>query len=447
MTKTPVLRLPNFEKVFKVACDTLGVRIGGVLSQEGHPIEFFSEKLDDTKRRYENYDREFYDIVQSLRKWHHYLLAKQFVLYSDHNALRHLHDQKKVSDQHSRWIEYLQDYAFVIQHKKGKDNVVADDLSRRPSVLNMIRVHVTGFKQMVEAYADCLDFGKILHALSDGPTSEYNDFYISEGYLFQGNRLCVPCTSIRDFLIWEAHAGGLSGHPGVNKTIHAVEYQFYWPPLKRDVGNIISRCLTCSRAKMTKQNVSLYKPLPVPTRPWDDVSLDFVLGLSKTAHRHESILVIVDRFSKMAHFVPCSKTADASRVATLFFNEIVKLHGLPRSMVSDRDVRFTSYFWKTLWILMGTKLQFSSAYHPQTDGQTEVVNRSLGNLLCSLVGDNLRSWDRILPSAEFAYNSTVSRTTGRAPFEIVYGQMPRRPLDLTPVDPHTRTSEEGISFA
>ena len=447
MTETPVLRLPNFEKVFEVACDASGVGVGGVLSQDGHPVEFFSEKLDDTKRRYENYDREFYAIVQSLRHWRHYLLPKEFVLYSDHSALRHLHDQKKVSDQHSRWIEYMQDYMFVIRHKKGKDNVVADALSRRPHVLNMMKVHVTGFEEMTEAYAECPNFKKILRTLSDGPTSEYSDYCISEGYLFRGKRLCVPRTSIRDFLIWEAHAGGLSGHPGVNKTIHALEYQFYWPALKRDVGNIISRCLTCSKAKMTKQNVDLYTPLPVPTRPWYDLTLDIVLGLPRTARRHDSILVVVDRFSKMAHFVPCSKTANASRVATLFFNEIVKLHGPSRSMVSDRDVRFTSYFWKTLWMLMGTKLQFSSAYHPQTDGQTEVVNHSLGNLLRSLVGDNLRSWDCILPHAEFAYNSTVSRTTGRTPFKIVYGQIPRRPLDLTPVDPHTKTFEEGISFA
>ena len=264
---------------------------------------------------------------------------------------------------------------------------------------------------------------------------------------FRGKRLCVPRTSIRDFLIWETHAGGLSGHHGVNKTIQALEYQFFGPSLKRDVGRIVSRCLTCSRAKMTKQNAGLYLPLPVPARPWDDVSLDFVLGLPRTSRRHDSVMVVVDRFSKMAHFVPCSKTADASRVATLFFDEIVRLHGLPRSLVSDRDVRFTSYFWKTLWILLGTKLKFSSAYHPQTDGQTEVVNRSLGSLLRSIIGDNVRTWDRVLPRAEFAYNSSVSRTTGRTPFEIVYGQIPRRPLDLAPVDPHTRTSAEGISFA
>ena len=149
----------------------------------------------------------------------------------------------------------------------------------------------------------------------------------------------------------------------------------------------------------------------------------------------------------MAHFVPCSKTADASRVATLFYNEIVRLHGLPRSMVSDRDVRFTSYFWKTLWRLMGTQLQLSSAYHPQTDGQTKVVNWSLGNLLRSIVGEHITSWDRVLPRAEFAFNSLVNRTTRRTLFEIVYGQIPRRPLDLAPIDPHTRISQDGISFA
>ena len=149
----------------------------------------------------------------------------------------------------------------------------------------------------------------------------------------------------------------------------------------------------------------------------------------------------------MAHFIPCSQTFDASKVARLFLDQVVKLHGLPKTIVSDRDVRFTSCFWKTLWHLLGTKLKFSTAYHPQTDGQTEVVNRSLGNLLRCLVGENMGNWDLLLPRAEFAYNSSVNRSTGKSPFEIVHGYKPRKPLDLIPLPTHARISESAESYA
>jgi len=170
-----------------------------------------------------------------------------------------------------------------------------------------------------------------------------------------------------------------------------VERQFFWSSLKRDVAKLVSQCRTCQLAKHRKQNTGLYTPLLIPTCPWQDVSMDFVLGFSCTAKKHDSIFVVVNRFSKMAHFIPCTKTTDASKVAKLYFDEIVKLYGLPQTIVSDRDVRFTSYFWKTLWHIGGTKLNFSTAYHPQTDGQTEVVNRSLGNLLRCLVSDHNRN--------------------------------------------------------
>ena len=182
------------------------------------------------------------------------------------------------------------------------------------------------------------------------------------------------------------HAGGLAGHFERDKTIALVEDRFYWPSLKRDVARIVAQCRTCQITKAKKQNTSLYTPLPVSHEPWKDVSMNFVLGLPRTARGHDSILVVVDRFCKMTHFIQCNKKNDASHVVKFFFREVVKLHGWPSTIVYDRDVKFISYFLKTLLRLFGNTLKFSSAFHPQTDGQTEVVNRSLGNMLRCLVG-------------------------------------------------------------
>ena len=180
--------------------------------------------------------------------------------------------------------------------------------------------------------------------LNSGTTCEIDGFLLQDGYLFRFRKLCIPRTSVREILVWELHAGGLAGHFGHNKTIEAVEHRFYWPSLKRDVAKLVGRCHTCQLAKQRKQNTGMYMPLPVPNRPWEDISMDFVLGLPKTLRKHDSILVVIDCFSKMAHFISYSKTFDASCETKLVFNEIVRLHGLPKVIVSDWDVKFTSYF-------------------------------------------------------------------------------------------------------
>jgi hypothetical protein len=181
--------------------------------------------------------------------------------------------------------------------------------------------------------------------------------------------------------------------------------------MKRDVERICEKCITCKQAKSKLKPHGLYTPLPIPSKPWTDISMDFVLGLPRTKRGRDSVFVVVDRFSKMAHFIACHKTDDASHIADLFFKEIVRLNGMPRTIVSDRDAKFLSYFWKTLWGKLGTKLLLSTTCHPQTDGQTKVVNRTLSSLLHAIIEKNLKTWEDCLLHVEFAYNRSTHSAT------------------------------------
>ncbi|XP_035816895.1 uncharacterized protein, partial [Zea mays] len=386
LTEAPVLILPDFTKTFEVECDASGIGIGGVLMQQGKPIAYFSEKLGGAQLNYSVYDKELYALVRALETWQHYLWPKEFVIHSDHEALKYLKGQAKLNRRHAKWVEFIETFPYIVKYKKGKDNVVADALSRR-----------------------------------------------NDGFLFRANKLCVPNSSVRLLLLQESHGGGLTGHFGQRKTYEMLSDHFYWPKMRRDVISFVERCVTCHKAKSKLNPHGLYTPLPAPKIPWEDISMDFVLGLPMTRKKRDSIFVVVDRFSKMAHFIPCNKSDDASHVANLFFREIVRLHGVPKTIVSDRDVKFVSYFWKTLWAKLGTKLLFSTTCHPQTDGQIEVVNRTLSMLLRTMVKKNLKDWEECLPHVEFAYNRAVHSTTNLCPFEIVYGFKPIAPIDLLPL--------------
>ncbi|KAK1602536.1 hypothetical protein QYE76_017967 [Lolium multiflorum] len=439
LTEAPLLALPDFAKTFEIECDASGLGIGGVLMQNGKPVAYYSEKLDGARLNYPIYDKELYALVRVLEVWQHYLWPKEFVIHSDHESLKYLKSQHNLNKRHAKWVEFIESFPYVIKYKKGKENVVADALSRKITLLlTRLEFHILGLEEIKELYPSDAFFGPIFAKCS--VDRGFDDFYLHDGYLFKANKICIPESSLRKLLLQESHGGGLMGHFGREKTYAMLSTHYYWPRMYRDVERLCRRCTTCLQAKSTSNPYGLYIPLPIPYAPWSDISMDFVLGLPRTKHGHDSIFVVVDRFSKMAHFIPCHKSDDASHIASLFFREVVRLHGIPASIVSDRDVKFMSYLWKSLMAKFGVKLLFSSSSHPQTDGQTEVVNRSLSTLLRTLVKTNLKSWEDCLPHAEFAYNRAKHSTTARSPFMVVYGFEPPTALDILPLPLHERTN-------
>ncbi|CAA7017008.1 unnamed protein product [Microthlaspi erraticum] len=309
LTTAPILVLPDFEVPFELHCDASKLGFGAVLSQQSKPVTFYSEKLAGARSRYSTYDIEFYAIVQAIKHWKHYLFQREFILFTDHDALKHLDSQAKVSSRHASWIAFLQQFTFAIRHKSGKLNRVADALSRRHCLVSTMHTSVSGFASFSDLYESDSFFGPVLRDIKDGHPSA---FTLHEGFLFKGVRLCVPTCSLRLKIIEELHR---EGHVGRDRSLHLVAASYFWPTLRRDVERFVERCRACQQAKGQATNAGLYLPLPVPTQPWTDVSMDFVLGLPRTQKGNDSIFVVVDRFSKMSHFIPCKRTTDAVLVA------------------------------------------------------------------------------------------------------------------------------------
>ncbi|KAE8260696.1 hypothetical protein A4X09_0g7746 [Tilletia walkeri] len=245
------------------------------------------------------------------------------------------------------------------------------------------------------------------------------------------SRLFVPSELLRLQVLREHHDAPLGGHLGTDKTLAIISRYYYWPGMGDMVRNYIKTCDFCQRIKPpTHKPYGPLDPLLPPSGPWSSVAMDFITGLPKTLSGFTAIFVVIDRFSKMVHFYPCNMDGlDAMATAKLFL-KVISLHGVPDSIVSDRDPRFKSSFWQSLMKLLGVKLNISSAYHAQTDGQTERTNRTLEHILrpyCSYQKDN---WDELLPMAEFAVNNAPSATTGVSPFQANYGRHPRTPSTL-----------------
>jgi hypothetical protein len=344
----------------------------------------------------------------------------------------------------------MQNFTFVIKHISGTANKVANALSKKCLLLQEFKVKTLGFDDLRDMYKDDSDFKEAYKEAKNQilrDRSQWVEYMIQEGSLFKGNQLCIPKSSMRENLLKEKHNGGLVGHFGHEKTFAKLNESYFWLGMRAEVKIFVVICRIFQHSKGKWQNAGFYQPFPIPERLWDAFSMDFILGLPRTQRGFELIILVVDRFSKMAHFIPCQKISDATHIANLFFKEVIRLHGLPRSIVSDRDTKFIGKLWRTLWKKLGTNLSFSSSYHPQMDGHTEAVNKSLGDLLRSLVTEHHNQWDNILPQAEFAYNDSVNKSTGQIPFQIVYGMQLRGISELRDSEQIATRSASAEDFA
>jgi hypothetical protein len=331
----------------------------------------------------------------------------------------------------------------VVRYRPGKTNVVADALSRKPQINSMTTLTATlaDDETFEQGYEHDKYFAQILETLQHPDQSNEKSRARAKNfewtnqriYLKEGHRLAVPNDKrLKTHILREHHDIDTAGHLGIDKTTEAIMRNFYWPKMGKEIKRYIQTCDTCQRNKASNQSpAGLLQPLPIPGKRWEEITMDFIVQLPLTRQEHDAIVVFVDRLSKRAHFQPMHTSATAPEVAKIFFTTIFRNHGLPKAIVSDRDPKFTSRFWQSVFKHLGTKTAMSTAFHPQTDGQTERMNRTLEEMLRMYTTYRQDQWDEYLPAAEFAYNNSKQASTGYTPFELDCGQHPNTPITMT----------------
>jgi hypothetical protein len=285
LTHAPLLQLSDFGKIFELECDASGIRIDCVLQQEGKPIAYFSEKLSGSSLNYSTYDKELYALVRVLETWQYYLWLKEFVIHSDHESLKHIRGQAKLYKCHAKWVEFIETFPYIIKHKKGKENIIADALSRRYSMLSQLDHKIFGLESIKELYTTDVDFKYAYENCREERT--WNKFVMQDGLLYRANKLFVPASSVCLLFLQEVHGGGLMEHFEVKKTEDVLTVHFFWPKMWHNVERYVSRCMTCNKAKCRLNPHGLYMHLPIPSVPWEDIFMDIVLGLPRTKRGRE----------------------------------------------------------------------------------------------------------------------------------------------------------------
>lgn len=456
MITAPILMIPDDRKTFIVNTDASDIGVGAVLQQVDstgnlRPCAYFSKKLLPAETRYPTHDQEMLALILALKHWRHFLYRSPFIIRTDHAALTHFHQQPHLNKRQLRWIETLADYNFTIEYQRGVTNVVADLLSRNPYYDDGSRLTLNNIStgSGIALLNEVREAGKRDKEYCELVTGELrkDGFTVRDNLVYYHQRLVIPdsAVEIQSKVLSECHETSLAGHYGIAKTTELLTRTMYWKNMNDSVKIFVQSCSQCQRNKASNQLPSgLLQPIPTPERRWDTVTIDFIGPLPLTKKGNNSIITIVDKTTKMVHFISTTTSATAPVVASLFIDNVVRLHGLPTTIISDRDVRFTAQFWKSLWSQLGTRLALSTSFHPETDGQSERANRTVEQYLRSFVNYHQNNWDTLLTSAEISYNNSVQLSTGFTPYFLNSGQHPRFPVTSAIIETSNESAEKMI---
>lgn len=439
---SPLLVTPDVSKEFILECDASNFAMGAVLKQyhngKLHPVAYYSRKLSSAELNYHVYDKEMLAIVKSLQHWRQFLEGAQHpvIIHTDHKNLIYFTESRVLNQRQARWAIDLLAFDFKIKYIPGHLNIIPDALSRRPdhfdeSAKNTISdpvirpehflfnlqttIHNPIDDEIIEAQQSSVEFTKY----KNNELSE--DWTIKHNYLLFKDRIWVPTDELRSQIISLFHDTVSGGHNGFNKTLRHISSRYIWRGLQGSVKRYIKNCDVCIRNKNQNQRpLGLLCPLEQANFPWKTITMDFITGLPVSLS-FDAILVIVDRFTKYSLFIPCNKTCTASDLATIFINKVFTYFGTPSEVISDRGTVFTSQFWNEFASQLNIKLKFSSAYHPQTDGQTERMNQVLEQYLRCFINVEQDNWVSLLKLAQFNYNATVHTSIGMSPAKALFG--------------------------
>ena len=432
LSEPPVLAYHNPDLPFEIISDASITGCGAILVQEDRPVAYFSSKYSAAERNYTTGEQELLGIIKALKEWRCYVEGCHgLTLVTDHNPLTFFSVQPTLSRRQARWSEFLSRFHYEVKYSPGASNP-ADSLSRlhgsnpTASAAMVFALTVSEFK------SDLLDRIKADSLLDPHFQDEtLTRAYIQQsGYWTYEDRIVVPA-SMQIEIIKEHHSNVVSGHFSWSRTVDLISRQFWWPKMRKSIQSFVQSCTSCQRNKSSTQRpFGLLTPLEIPDSRWHTVTMDWIMDLPTSSSGFNAIMVIVDKLTKYVHLVPTTKESSSEDVARLFIAHVFQYHGLPKVLISDRDTRFTSGFRRSFCKQLGMQPRYSTAFHPQTDGQTERTNRVLEEVLRHFIDGEHKQWEELLPLAAFAMNNAKSSSTGETPFFLNHGCHPATPVSL-----------------